>query len=92
MSYFPVNGITTDSLTSAVVVIGDKNATAGEQLSSELSGSKFVHCDATEWEDQARLFKEAAQLSPSGKISYVIANAGFTKNDQTFTFDGKTIY
>ncbi|EKJ77383.1 hypothetical protein FPSE_02461 [Fusarium pseudograminearum CS3096] len=72
----------------AVVVIGDKNATTGEKLSSELSGSKFVHCDATQWEDQVCLFKEAARLSPSGKIRYVIANAGFTKSDQTFTFDG----
>ncbi|GKU08620.1 15-hydroxyprostaglandin dehydrogenase [Fusarium langsethiae] len=72
----------------AVVVIGDKNATEGMKLVLELSGSKFVHCDATEWEDQIRLFKEAAQLSRTGKISYVIANAGITKADQTFTFDG----
>jgi NAD(P)-dependent dehydrogenase (short-subunit alcohol dehydrogenase family) len=70
-------------------VIGDKNATAGEKLASELTRSKFVQCDATVWEDQVRLYKEAAQLSSSGKIHYVIANAGTTKEDQTFTFDGK---
>ncbi|KAM0413235.1 hypothetical protein ACHAPD_008330 [Fusarium lateritium] len=72
----------------AVIVIGDKNSTSGEKLASDLAGSKFVQCDATEWEDQIRLFKEAAQFSSSGKISYVVANAGMTKTDQTFTFDG----
>ncbi|ENH72180.1 15-hydroxyprostaglandin dehydrogenase [NAD+] [Fusarium oxysporum f. sp. cubense race 1] len=77
------------ALHSAGVVIGDKNATAGEKLASELTRSKFVQCDATVWEDQVRLYKEAAQLSSSGKIHYVIANAGTTKEDQTFTFDGK---
>ncbi|KAF5541713.1 15-hydroxyprostaglandin dehydrogenase [Fusarium mexicanum] len=73
----------------ANVVIGDKNADSGKRLASELTGSKFVGCDATVWEDQVRLFKEAAQLSSSGKIHYVIANAGMIKTDQTFTFDGK---
>ena len=62
---------------------------AGEKLASELPGAKFVGGDTTIWEDQVRLFKEASQFSPSGKIHYVIANAGFTKADQTFTFDGK---
>jgi hypothetical protein len=74
----------------AKVVIGDNNAQSGERLASELTGSKFVQCDATVWEDQARLFREAAQLSSSGKIHYVICNAGMTKEDQTFTFDGKS--
>ncbi|KAJ4248372.1 hypothetical protein NW762_012702 [Fusarium torreyae] len=45
--------------------------------------------DATVWEDQVRLFKEAEQFSPSGKIHYVIANAGITKQDQVFSFDGE---
>ncbi|RBQ77003.1 hypothetical protein FVER14953_12392 [Fusarium verticillioides] len=73
----------------AKVVIGDKNADSGERLASELTGSKFVQCDATVWEDQIHLFKEATWLSLSGKIHYVIANAGMTKDDQTFNFDGK---
>ncbi|KAF5717819.1 hypothetical protein FMUND_5550 [Fusarium mundagurra] len=71
------------------VIIGDKNAESGERLASELTGSKSVQCDATVWEDQVHLFKEATQLSASGEIHYVIANAGMTKKDQTFTFDGK---
>jgi NAD(P)-dependent dehydrogenase (short-subunit alcohol dehydrogenase family) len=69
-------------------VIGDKDSRAGENLASELPGTKFVQVDATLWEDQVHLFKEAVQFSSSGKIHYVIANAGITKNDQTFTFDG----
>ncbi|SCO42952.1 related to short-chain alcohol dehydrogenase [Fusarium fujikuroi] len=73
----------------AKVVIGDKNVESGERLASELTGAKFITCDATVWEDQVRLFKEAVRLSSSGKIHYVIANAGMTKEDQTFTFDGK---
>ncbi|KAF5684648.1 short-chain dehydrogenase reductase [Fusarium denticulatum] len=73
----------------AKVVIGDKNAESGQKLASELAGTQFVQCDATVWEDQVRLFKEAAHLSSSGKIHYVIANAGMIKKDQTFTFDGK---
>jgi NAD(P)-dependent dehydrogenase (short-subunit alcohol dehydrogenase family) len=82
----------TDKITSAKVVIGDINTNAGEKLVSELPGSKFVQCDTTEWEDQVHLFKQAAQFSTSGRISYVIANAGITKADQTFSFDGKAIY
>ncbi|KAF4343776.1 15-hydroxyprostaglandin dehydrogenase [Fusarium beomiforme] len=72
----------------AEVVIGDKSVTAGEKLATQLPGSKFVPCDATVWEDQVRLFKEATSFSSSGKIHYVIANAGMTKKDQTFAFDG----
>lgn len=69
-------------------MIGDKDSRAGERLTSELPGIKFVQVDATLWEDQVNLFKEAVHFSASGKIHYVIANAGITKNDQTFTFDG----
>ncbi|WZH47027.1 hypothetical protein QYS62_008161 [Fusarium acuminatum] len=73
----------------AKVVVGDKDPRAGERLASALPGTKFVQVDATLWEDQVRLFKEAVKFSSSGKIHYVIANAGITKNDQIFTFDGE---
>lgn len=82
--------LSTDNHDSAKVVIGDKDSTAGERLASALPGTKFVQVDATLWEDQVRLFKEAVGFSSSGRIHYVIANAGITKHDQTFTFDGKT--
>lgn len=36
------------------------------------------------WEDQFRLFQEAAKLSPTGKISYVVANAAMIKRDSVY--------
>ncbi|PKS09640.1 hypothetical protein jhhlp_004259 [Lomentospora prolificans] len=71
-----------------VVVIGDRDAHKGGDLSSQLAGTKFVSCDVTSWDDQARLFKEAAEFSPTGKIHYVIANAGIFRSDGVFQFDG----
>ncbi|KAF5637799.1 15-hydroxyprostaglandin dehydrogenase [Fusarium sp. NRRL 52700] len=65
------------------------NADSGKRLASELTGSHFVLCDATVWEDQVQLFKQASDLSSYGMIYYVIANAGMRKKDQTFAFDGK---
>jgi len=35
-----------------------------------------------------RLFKEAEKLSPSGKISYVVANAGMIKPDSVYNVSG----
>ncbi|SPO04142.1 uncharacterized protein DNG_06825 [Cephalotrichum gorgonifer] len=70
------------------VVFGDRNTNTGQKLAAELPGTKFVQCDVTKWEDQVRLFKEAAAFSPSGKIHHVIANAGITNSDDVFTFDG----
>ncbi|KAF4973358.1 hypothetical protein FSARC_336 [Fusarium sarcochroum] len=81
--------VVTNPDVSCNVIIGDKSVSAGEKLASELPGTKFVQGDASVWEDQVHLFKEAAQFSPSGKIHYVIANAGITKSDQVFAFDGK---
>lgn len=53
-----------------------------------LSSIKYVQCDVTRWDDQLRLFREAADFSPSGKIHYVIANAGVAKVDQVFSYEG----
>ncbi|CAK7234831.1 hypothetical protein SBRCBS47491_009082 [Sporothrix bragantina] len=56
---------------------------------NELPGNtKFVPCDVTHWEDQIRLFEQAAEFGSSGKIYYVIANAGMTRSDDVFTFNG----
>lgn len=41
----------------------------------------------TNWEDQRRLFTEAAAFT--GKVDYVIANAGICAPDEVFTFAGK---
>ncbi|KAI0145351.1 hypothetical protein GGR57DRAFT_480495 [Xylariaceae sp. FL1272] len=72
----------------AYVVFGDNNPQQGKELESSLPGTKFVQCDVTNWEDQVRLFKEAASSSPSGKVHYVVANAGITHADDVFTFEG----
>jgi len=42
----------------------------------------------TDWEDQVHLFSEAASLSPSGKVDYVVANAGIIHVDDVFSFEG----
>lgn len=46
-----------------------------------------MNCDVTIWEDQRRLFTEAASFT--GKVDYVIANAGICPPDEVFTFAGK---
>ena len=72
------------------VCFGDRDVTRGEQLASDLTNCHFVQCDVTNWDDQVRLFGEAASLPASGKIDYVVANAGITHADDVFTFDGKS--
>lgn len=49
---------------------------------------KFVRCDTSNWEDQAQLFREAVSCSPTGKISYVVANAGIHRPDEVFLYAG----
>lgn len=49
---------------------------------------KFVKCDTTGWEDQVGLFREAANMAPDGKISYVVANAGIASADDVFSYEG----
>ncbi|KAM0161075.1 hypothetical protein ACHAPG_002553 [Botrytis cinerea] len=69
------------------VCIGDMDYEGGSKLASELEHAKFVNCDVTIWEDQRRLFTEAASFT--GKVDYVIANAGICPPDEVFTFAGK---
>lgn len=52
-----------------------------------LLSAKFVKCDVTKWEDQLLLFAEAASFT--GKIDYVVANAGICLADEVFSFSGK---
>ncbi|KAJ4993881.1 AdhA [Stagonosporopsis vannaccii] len=72
----------------AHVCFGDLNEENGQKLASELSGTEFVQCDVTQWEDQVRLFRTAASRSPSGRVDYVVANAGISSKDEVFTYDG----
>lgn len=52
--------------------------------------TKFLKCDVTSWEDQLRLFAEATAFSPSGRIHYVVPNAGIAVTDDVFSFEPDT--
>ncbi|KAL5314362.1 hypothetical protein ACEPPN_018788 [Leptodophora sp. 'Broadleaf-Isolate-01'] len=68
------------------VCIGDMDVTGGTKLASEIGHAKFVKCDVSKWEDQVELFKTAATFT--GKIDYVVANAGICPQDEIFSFAG----
>ncbi|KAL2793917.1 hypothetical protein BJX66DRAFT_217221 [Aspergillus keveii] len=70
------------------VCIGDIDSKRGKELELELPGTKFVQCNTASWDDQVRLFREASEHSSSGRISYVVANAGIHRPDGVFTYDG----
>jgi NAD(P)-dependent dehydrogenase (short-subunit alcohol dehydrogenase family) len=53
-----------------------------------MHSTKFIRCDTTVWENQTRLFREAASFSPTGKIHYVVANAGIHRPDEVFLYSG----
>ncbi|KAK1146137.1 hypothetical protein N8T08_003226 [Aspergillus melleus] len=72
----------------STVVIGDRDVQRGKILEEDLKGVKFIECDTTNWDDQAQLFENAASFSPTGKISYVVANAGIHRKDEVFVYDG----
>ncbi|KFX85748.1 hypothetical protein V490_09441 [Pseudogymnoascus sp. VKM F-3557] len=69
------------------VCIGDMDSDRGTKLASSLGSAKFVKCDVSTWDDQVRLFSEAASFT--GKVDYVVANAGICPEDQIFSFAGK---
>ncbi|KAJ5647978.1 adam [Penicillium lividum] len=72
----------------AIVVIADLDVQRGKDLEKELIGAKFIKCDTTSWEDQAHLFQEAISFSPTGKISFVVANAGIHRKDEVYSYAG----
>ncbi|KAK5755438.1 hypothetical protein LTS12_014423 [Elasticomyces elasticus] len=78
------------ALTSAkaAVCIADVDTQAGERLAAELPGSIFIKCDVSVWEDQVEVFRQAAAFSSSGRIDYVIANAGVASPEGVFAYDG----
>jgi len=55
--------------------------------SADGSSTKFFKCDITKWEDQVQLFREAASFT--GKVDYVVANAGVCPKDEVFQFAGE---
>ncbi|OKL59920.1 hypothetical protein UA08_04605 [Talaromyces atroroseus] len=75
------------------VCVADLDVEKGKILEQELQrygelSVKFVQCNTTKWEDQVRLFHEAALFSETGKISYVIANAGIYRQDEVYSYSG----
>ncbi|KAK4552508.1 hypothetical protein LTR86_010352 [Recurvomyces mirabilis] len=68
---------------AAHVVIADINESVGKKLVDELSAEKttFVRCDVTSWAQQAATFKKAKEVSPTGRIDIVVANAGIVSQD-----------
>ncbi|KAK3670231.1 hypothetical protein LTR78_009886 [Recurvomyces mirabilis] len=68
---------------AAHVVIADINESIGKKLVDELSAEKttFVRCDVTSWAQQAATFKKAREVSPTGRIDIVVANAGIVSQD-----------
>ncbi|KAJ5630204.1 adam [Penicillium longicatenatum] len=72
----------------ALVVIADLDVLRGRSLEDELTGTKFIECDTTNWDDQVRLFEEATSFSSTGKISFVVANAGIYRQDEVFAYAG----
>ncbi|KAK9234286.1 hypothetical protein V1525DRAFT_413577 [Lipomyces kononenkoae] len=71
------------------VCVGDLDVAKGKKLEAEIPGIKFIQCDITKWDDQVRLFREAASFSPTGKIAYVVANAGIIRQDDVFLNSGE---
>ncbi|KAK5109199.1 hypothetical protein LTR62_007284 [Meristemomyces frigidus] len=71
------------------VLIADFNDNAGDKLATELGKDKatFVHCDVTSWSDQVAAFKKAKEVSPTGAIDIVVANAGIVASDDVFNHE-----
>ena len=49
-----------------------------------------MNCDVSKWDDQVRLFAEATSFT--GKVDYVVANAGICPEDQVFSFAGNYLF
>lgn len=71
----------------SIVTIGDLDVASGKKLAAEFPEQvHFVKCNVTSWEEQVRLFQEAAVCSPTRKIHYVVANAGIIRPDEVFSY------
>lgn len=72
----------------AHVVIADISESAGSMLHKEFpSLTTFVKCDVNNWTDQLAAFKRAKEVSPSGQIDIVVANAGISAPDDILNND-----
>ncbi|KAK3633535.1 hypothetical protein LTR56_015788 [Elasticomyces elasticus] len=80
----------TSSLAGKTVIVTGGCSGLGEAYVRALTSvnSIFVKCDVSIWEDQVEGFRQAAAFSPSGRIDYVIANAGVASPEGVFAYDG----
>ncbi|KAK5406534.1 hypothetical protein LTR90_010378 [Exophiala xenobiotica] len=70
----------------AFVTFGDIDEGRGKSLAGELGSSnvQFIKCDATSWDDQLNMFKQAIAHSPAKSCDIVVANAGISGPDEVF--------
>ncbi|KAI9837322.1 MAG: hypothetical protein M1819_000396 [Sarea resinae] len=59
------------------VIIADLNSALGQEVSSSLPNTAFLHCDASSWPSLAAVFKTVFQTY--GRIDFVAANAGISE-------------
>ena len=70
------------------VIIADLNEDLGKVVQHELGDtSTFVRCDVRSWKDQLATFEKAIEVSPTGEINVVVANAGVGGPDQIWAQD-----
>lgn len=69
-----------------IVIIADLDMSAGQLMEKQHKNLHFVQCNVFDWEDQIRLFAKAVQVSPTGKIHHVVANAGIFRPDEVYTY------
>jgi len=67
------------------VTFGDIDEVRGKSLADELGPNvQFIKCDATSWDDQLNMFKQAIAHSPAKSCDIVVANAGISGPDEIF--------
>ncbi|KAF2757693.1 NAD(P)-binding protein [Pseudovirgaria hyperparasitica] len=75
----------------ATVIMGDINTDGGSKLAAEVNSSVgrtavyFIHANVLDWQSMVSFFKKAVELSPTGGIDTVVANAGIANVDPLLT-------
>ncbi|KAK5674519.1 hypothetical protein LTS10_012715 [Elasticomyces elasticus] len=80
----------TSSLSGKTVIVTGGCSGLGEAYVRALTSvnSIFIKCNVSVWEEQVEVFRQAAAFSSSGRIDYVIANAGVASPEAVFAYDG----
>lgn len=71
----------------STVIIGDLDESAGNAFAAQHPNQLyFVRCNVSIWEDQVYLFAKAVEVSPTGTIHHVVANAGIFRADEVYSY------